>query len=119
MALGAMAKYPDLDVKIVPCGKPQSISPIVYSSLSSSSSFLKGLNYFHAHRFRSRAVIEFGTPISINRDMVQKYRNGGPEKREACGKLLETIYDALKSVTVNAGSYETLMVIKEKEHSGG
>ncbi|KAI8337445.1 hypothetical protein BC941DRAFT_425280 [Chlamydoabsidia padenii] len=90
MALGAMAKYPNLDVKIVPCG----------------------LNYFHAHRFRSRAVIEFGTPISINRDMVQRYRNGGPEKREACGKLLDTIYDALKSVTVNAGSYETLMMIQ-------
>ncbi|ORZ04886.1 hypothetical protein BCR42DRAFT_463471 [Absidia repens] len=49
MALGAMAKYPGLDVKIVPC---------------------------------------------------------------ACGKLLDTIYDALKSVTVNAGSYETLMMIQ-------
>ncbi|CAO3591952.1 unnamed protein product [Absidia cylindrospora] len=90
MALGAMAKYPGLDVKIVPCG----------------------LNYFHAHRFRSRAVIEFGTPISIPSDLVEKYRSGGPEKREACGKLLDTIYDALKSVTVNAGSYETLMMIQ-------
>lgn len=83
------------------------ICPII--SLLTTS---QGLNYFHAHRFRSRAVIEFGTPISINRDLVQKYRNGGPEKREACGKLLDTIYDALKSVTVNAGSYETLMVRK-------
>ncbi|KAI8334318.1 hypothetical protein BC941DRAFT_432667 [Chlamydoabsidia padenii] len=90
MALGAMAKYPGLDVKIVPCG----------------------LNYFHAHRFRSRAVIEFGTPITIQQDLVDKYRQGGLEKREACGKLLDTIYDALKSVTVNAGSYETLMMIQ-------
>jgi glycerol-3-phosphate O-acyltransferase/dihydroxyacetone phosphate acyltransferase len=55
-------------------------------------------------------VIEFGTPISIKQDLVEKYRQGGPDKREACGKLLDTIYDALKSVTVNAGSYETLMV---------
>ncbi|CAO3615340.1 unnamed protein product [Cunninghamella blakesleeana] len=90
MALGAMAKYADLDIKIVPCG----------------------LNYFHAHRFRSRAVIEFGPPISITKDLVEKYKLGGTEKREACGKLLDTIYDGLKSVTVNAGNYETLMVIQ-------
>ncbi|KAI8093181.1 uncharacterized protein BX664DRAFT_277983 [Halteromyces radiatus] len=90
MALGAMAKYPGLDVKIVPCG----------------------LNYFHAHRFRSRAVIEFGTPISIQSDLVEKYALGGTEKREACGKLLDIISDALKSVTVNAGNYETLMMIQ-------
>ncbi|KAI9319997.1 hypothetical protein BX666DRAFT_1853235 [Dichotomocladium elegans] len=48
MALGAMAKYPGLDVKIVP----------------------------------------------------------------ACGKLLDIIHGALKSVTVNAGNFETLMLIQ-------
>lgn len=88
MALGAMAKYPGLDVKIVPVG----------------------LNYFHAHRFRSRAVIEFGTPLTISPRDVEKFQNGGPEKRQACGKLLDAIYDSLKSVTLNAESYETLMV---------
>ncbi|KAM3578530.1 hypothetical protein VKS41_008916 [Umbelopsis sp. WA50703] len=90
MALGAMAKYPGLDVKIVPCG----------------------LNYFHAHRFRSRAVIEFGSPITITPGMVEKFKAGGNEKREVCGKLLDIIYNALKSVTVNASSYETLMMIQ-------
>ncbi|KAI8381423.1 uncharacterized protein BYT42DRAFT_494763 [Radiomyces spectabilis] len=90
MALGAMAKYPGLDVKIVPCG----------------------LNYFHAHRFRSRAVIEFGNPITISSELVDKFKMGGSDKREACGKLLDTIYGGLKSVTVNAGSYETLMLIQ-------
>ncbi|KAL0074196.1 hypothetical protein J3Q64DRAFT_1881293 [Phycomyces blakesleeanus] len=90
MALGAMAKYPGLDVKIVPCG----------------------LNYFHAHRFRSRAVVEFGNPITIPANLVDKFIAGGVEKREACGKLLDTIYNALKSVTVNAGTYETLMLIQ-------
>ncbi|KAI7869024.1 hypothetical protein BDF14DRAFT_1981658 [Spinellus fusiger] len=90
MALGAMAKYPGLDVKIVPCG----------------------LNYFHAHRFRSRAVVEFGNPISISQDLVEKFKTGGTDKRDACGKLLDTIYNSLKSVTVNAGSYETLMLIQ-------
>lgn len=88
MALGAMAAHPDLDVKIVPCG----------------------LNYFHPHRFRSRAVIEFGSPISIPPEYVTKFKAGGTEKREACGKLLDSIYNALKSVTVGASDYETLMV---------
>ncbi|KAF7730269.1 hypothetical protein EC973_002512 [Apophysomyces ossiformis] len=90
MALGAMSKYPGLDVKIVPCG----------------------LNYFHAHRFRSRAVIEFGNPITISSNLVEQFKQGGSEKRRACEKLLETIHGALKSVTVNAGSYETLMLIQ-------
>ncbi|KAG2225551.1 hypothetical protein INT45_013662 [Circinella minor] len=90
MALGAMAKFPGLDVKIVPVG----------------------LNYFHAHRFRSRAVIEFGNPISISEDLVEKFKLGSDAKREACGKLLDTIYGALKAVTVNAGSFETLMLIQ-------
>ncbi|CAB4404209.1 unnamed protein product [Rhizophagus irregularis] len=90
MALGAMAANPNLDVKIVPCG----------------------LNYFHAHSFRSRAVVEFGSPISIPNDLVEKYRKGGTEKREACGKLLDCIYTALRSVTVNTPDYETLMAIQ-------
>lgn len=88
MALGAMAKYEQLDVKIVPVG----------------------LNYFHAHRFRSRAVIEFGNPITVSQELVQKFKSGGNEKREACSSLLDSIYNALKTVTINAGSYETLMV---------
>ncbi|CAG8570949.1 879_t:CDS:2 [Ambispora gerdemannii] len=90
MALGAMEANPELDVKIVPCG----------------------LNYFHAHQFRSRAVVEFGAPISISPELVEKYKKGGTEKREACGKLLDIIYNGLTAVTVNTPDYETLMVIQ-------
>jgi hypothetical protein len=72
--------------------------------------YIEGLNYFHAHRFRSRAVIEFGDPVTISADMVQKFKEGGNTKRDACSKLLDIIYNALKSVTVNASNYETLMV---------
>ncbi|KAI8889959.1 hypothetical protein K501DRAFT_237572 [Backusella circina FSU 941] len=90
MALGAMAKYPGLDVKIVPCG----------------------LNYFHAHRFRSRAVIEFGNPITISQDLVEQFKKGGQGKREACTTLLDTIFYALKAVTVNVPNDQTLMVIQ-------
>ncbi|KAI9312036.1 hypothetical protein BX666DRAFT_1992042 [Dichotomocladium elegans] len=89
MALGAMAEHPEIDVKIVPVG----------------------LNYFHPHRFRSRAVISYGAPISINKEWVAKYKEGGLAKREAINSLLKAGHDGLKGVTVNAPSYDTLMVI--------
>ena len=88
MALGAMAGHPDVKVKIVPVG----------------------LSYFHAHRFRSRAVIEFGPPLDVPSELVEKFQNGGSDKREAVSKLLDQVYDALKAVTVRAPDYDTLMV---------
>ncbi|KAF8983662.1 hypothetical protein BGZ46_009802 [Entomortierella lignicola] len=90
MALGALAANPTLDLKIVCCG----------------------LNYFHPHRFRSRAVVEFGEPLTVPPELIEMYRKGGDEKRKACGKLLDTIYEALRGVTLNAPDYETLMVIQ-------
>jgi glycerol-3-phosphate O-acyltransferase/dihydroxyacetone phosphate acyltransferase len=86
MALGALAQDPDCGVKIVPCG----------------------MNYFHAHKFRSRAVVEFGTPVEISPELVEMYKNG--EKREAVAQVLETVYQALVSVTVTSPDYDTLMV---------
>lgn len=86
MALGSLAENPDSGLKIVPCG----------------------MNYFHAHKFRSRAVIEFGNPIEVPRELVEKYKRG--ERREAVGELLDTIYHALLAVTVTGPDYETLMV---------
>lgn len=88
MALGAMAGHPNVNVKIVPVG----------------------LSYFHAHRFRSRAVIEFGPPLEVPSELVEKYQNGGSDKREAVSKLLDQVYDAVKAVTVRAPDYDTLMV---------
>ena len=49
MALGAMAANPTLKVKIVPVG----------------------LSYFHAHKFRSRAVVEFGSAFVGVDDSVE------------------------------------------------
>lgn len=92
MALGAMAENKDLKIKIVPVG----------------------LNYFHPHRFRSRAVVSYGTPISIEPGLVQDYIKGGSSKHEAISKLLEMGYEGLKSVTVNAPNYDTLMVLSYK-----
>lgn len=95
MALGAMAANPDLDVKIIPCG----------------------LHYFHPHQFRSRAMIEFGRPITISSELVAAYKAGEVEggkqvRRQACSTLLQIIYNGLRSVTVNAPSWEALQVIQ-------
>ncbi|KAL2852384.1 hypothetical protein BJY01DRAFT_95457 [Aspergillus pseudoustus] len=88
MALGTLAENPDCGLTIVPCG----------------------MNYFHAHKFRSRAVIEFGNPLEVPRELVQKFKDG--ERREAVGQLLDLIYQSLVSVTVTSPDYETLMVIQ-------
>lgn len=88
MALGSLAKNPDCNVTIVPVG----------------------MNYFNAHKFRSRCVIEFGQPISIDPDLVEKYKAG--ERREAVGTVLNEVQDALKSVTLQAPDYDTLMLIQ-------
>jgi glycerol-3-phosphate O-acyltransferase/dihydroxyacetone phosphate acyltransferase len=88
MALGAMANHPSLQVKIVPVG----------------------LSYFHPHRFRSRAVVEFGSTLDVPAEFVEMYKEGGTKKREAVSKLLDLVYDALKTVTIRAPDYDTLMV---------
>lgn len=90
MALGAMANEPHLSVKVVPVG----------------------LSYFHPHRFRSRAVVEFGAPLDVPAEFVNMYKEGGTRKREAVSKMLDLIYDALKTVTVRAPDYDTLMLIQ-------
>ncbi|RMD44195.1 hypothetical protein DV735_g1020, partial [Chaetothyriales sp. CBS 134920] len=86
MALGALANNPDCGLKIIPIG----------------------MNYFHAHKFRSRAVIEFGLPIEVHPDQVAAYKAG--DRRNAVGSLLETVQQGLLSVTQSAPDYETLVL---------
>lgn len=86
MALGTVATKPDCNLKIIPVG----------------------MNYFHAHKFRSRAVIEFGNPIDVPIEMVKRFEGG--QKRDAIGELLEIIREGLISVTVTTPDYDTLMV---------
>lgn len=87
MALGAVAKYADINVTIVPCG----------------------LNYFHPHKFRSRAVVEYGTPIVINQKHAAEYKE---DSRKAVNKLMSKISDAMNIVTTQAPDYQTLQVIQ-------
>lgn len=88
MALGALSANPDLRLRIVPVG----------------------LSYFHPHRFRSRAVVEFGSPIEVPKEFVQDFEKGGEFKKSAIGEMMELVVDGLKSVTVRTPDFETLMV---------
>jgi glycerol-3-phosphate O-acyltransferase/dihydroxyacetone phosphate acyltransferase len=70
-----------------------------------------GLNYFQAHRWRGRAVVEYGEPIYIDPSTLNAYKAGGTEKREVCSDLLDRIQDSMRSVIVSAPDYETLLII--------
>ena len=88
MALGELANSPDCGVKIIPIG----------------------MNYFHAHKFRSRAVVEIGHPIEVSPEQVEAYKAG--DRRNAVGSLLETVYQGLISVTQSSPDYDTLMLVQ-------
>jgi glycerol-3-phosphate O-acyltransferase/dihydroxyacetone phosphate acyltransferase len=86
MALGTVAEKPNCNLKIIPVG----------------------MNYFHAHKFRSRAVIEFGTPLDVPVELAEKFSGEG--RRDAIGEMLEAVKQGLLSVTVTTPDYDTLMV---------
>jgi glycerol-3-phosphate O-acyltransferase/dihydroxyacetone phosphate acyltransferase len=90
IALGALARDPDLNLTILPCG----------------------LSYFNPHKFRSRAVVEFGEPVQVSPDQVAAFRQGKEAKRNAVRSLLQTIQDALAAVTQQAPDYETLALVQ-------
>ena len=87
MALGAVAADPTMEVHVVPCG----------------------LHYFHRHKFRSRATLEYGEPIVVTKEMGAEYSK---DPRGAVSTLLKTVEQALYSVTVNAEDYETLVAVQ-------
>eukprot|EP01062_Namystynia_karyoxenos_P012399 TRINITY_DN14450_c0_g1_i1.p1 TRINITY_DN14450_c0_g1~~TRINITY_DN14450_c0_g1_i1.p1 ORF type:complete len:628 (+),score=177.32 TRINITY_DN14450_c0_g1_i1:83-1966(+) len=90
MALGAMDKYPGLQVKIVPVG----------------------LNYFKGHRFRSRVFVDIGQAIVPTQDQLARFRAGGADKRSACGELLASVTDGVRAVTVQAPDYDALQFFR-------
>lgn len=89
MALGAAAESTDPDqvVNIVPVG----------------------LNYFHAHRFRSRVVIEYGKPIAVTKKDGELYQQN---PRNVVNKMLDLITLRLKELTVSCDDYDTLIAIQ-------
>lgn len=89
MALGAMESTPGLNVKIVPVG----------------------MNYFHAHKFRSRAVLEFGNPIEIDDNLIKMFSNP-KTTNDAVKFLLDDITKGVKAVTVTCPDFESLSVVQ-------
>ncbi|GAA5938398.1 hypothetical protein JCM3775_000881 [Rhodotorula graminis] len=90
MALGAISAHPDLHLQIVPVG----------------------LSYFHPHKFRSRAVVEFGSPIEIPTELVRDFEQGGDSKKKAISTVMDYVVNGLKSVTIRAPDYDTLMLVQ-------
>lgn len=70
-----------------------------------------GLNYFRAHRWRGRAVVEYGEPIYIDPSTLGAYKEGGQERRKVCNDLIDRIADSMRSVIVSAPDYDSLQII--------
>jgi glycerol-3-phosphate O-acyltransferase/dihydroxyacetone phosphate acyltransferase len=68
-----------------------------------------GLNYIHRHRFRSQVLIEFGDPIVIGEQWIEKYRS---DNQETVRELTALLANALKAVTLNAPDWSTLRFIQ-------
>ena len=86
MALGALAKHPNMPLRLVPVG----------------------LNYFSGHRFRSRVFVDIGEPLTVPADLLPRYKQGGDEKRAATNELMTIVNTALSAVTISAPDYDTL-----------
>ena len=68
-----------------------------------------GLNYIHRHRFRSQVLIEFGEPIVVGEQWINKYRDN---EYEAVRELTAQLASALQAVTLNAPDWSTLRFIQ-------
>jgi len=68
-----------------------------------------GLNYIHRHRFRSQVLIEFGEPIVIEGDWLDRFRE---DERAAVRSLTDHLADALMAVTLNAPDWSTLRFVQ-------
>lgn len=70
-----------------------------------------GLNYFRTHRWRGRAVVEYGEPIYLDPSTLNAYKAGGAERRQVCNDLIDRIADSMRSVIVSAPDYDSLQII--------
>lgn len=91
------------------------VALIAYSALEKDGLLVPilpvGLNYFNPHRFRGRAIVEYGPATYVDPSTLKAFQAGGAERRRVCNELLERIQDSMKSVIVSAPDYETLQMI--------
>lgn len=64
-----------------------------------------GLNYFRTHRWRGKAIVEYGDPVYIDPSTLKDYVAGGEKKRAVCNDMLERIRDSMRSVIVSMPEY--------------
>ncbi|KAF8276184.1 putative glycerol-3-phosphate acyltransferase [Trypanosoma cruzi] len=88
-SLGAAER--GISVKVVPCG----------------------LTYFYGHKFRSRAHIEFGEPITPSEDLVELFSR---DKRKATGIFLEHLNAELRGFTINVPNWSALNFLHGFRH---
>ncbi|GKY95980.1 hypothetical protein MPSEU_000558500 [Mayamaea pseudoterrestris] len=70
-----------------------------------------GLNYFRAHRWRGRAIVEYGKPLYIDPNNIEAYKAGGQKRKKVCNDLLQDIEASMRSVIVSTSDYETMQLI--------
>jgi glycerol-3-phosphate O-acyltransferase / dihydroxyacetone phosphate acyltransferase len=70
-----------------------------------------GLNYFNSHRWRGRAIIEYGKPLYIDTNNVEAYKSGGQARKNVCNELLQDIESSMRSVIVSTSDYQTMQLI--------
>jgi len=92
------------------------ISLIAYSALEKHGINVPivpvGLNYFRAHRWRGRAVVEYGRPIWIDPATLPDFRSNDDARRhKVCNDLLEQVETSMRSVIVSSPDYETLEML--------
>ncbi|MGI9271544.1 MAG: 1-acyl-sn-glycerol-3-phosphate acyltransferase [Woeseiaceae bacterium] len=68
-----------------------------------------GLNYIHRHRFRSQVLIEFGEPIVVDDQWIEKYRT---DEQGTVRELTALLASSLQAVTLNAPDWSTLRFIQ-------
>lgn len=86
IALGLAERRRDLTVRIVP----------------------SGLVYVHPKRFRSRVLLQFGPPITIDEARIEAHLR---DPREAARALTADLETALRALTVNAEDWATVRVL--------
>jgi glycerol-3-phosphate O-acyltransferase/dihydroxyacetone phosphate acyltransferase len=91
------------------------ISLIAYSALEKDGIQVPvvpvGLSYFRAHRWRGRAVVEYGRPFYIDPLTLDDFKAGGAKRRKVCNMFLEEVEKSMRSVILSAPDYETLELI--------
>ncbi|KAL3894160.1 MAG: hypothetical protein SGARI_007827, partial [Bacillariaceae sp.] len=70
-----------------------------------------GLNYFRTHRWRGKALVEYGDPVYIDPSTLKDFRGGGEGKRVVVNELLDRIKDAMRSVIVARPDYDSLQIV--------